>query len=274
MPAPRKIFRIEQMSLDGAGDPPADWPAPSQPAPMAAPASASAPPTRPVPMRAAAMLTPDDDEAARRHHELIAEIKALRNLVEPKDDAQRILETYHAQLTEMQKLKGELVIIHNAIIRTKQEIATLHVTGFHGQSVSRMTHELDAVVNGTEQATQIILNMVEDIDQLASTMSEQGKDDAEKQMGREIQDRVVKVFEACNFQDITGQRISKVVNTWKFIESHVVQMMEIWGGIDAFKEFIPEEPPKPEGDDALLNGPKLEEDVGHASQDDIDALFP
>ena len=160
------------------------------------------------------------------------------------------------------------------LFRSKQEIATLHVTGFHGQNVSRMTHELDAVVSGTEQATQTILEMVEDVDQFASTMIEQGKDDAEKTMGREIQDRVVKVFEACNFQDITGQRISKVVNTWKFIEKHVVEMMEIWGGVEAFKEFIPEEPPKPEGDDALLNGPKLEDDEGHASQDDIDALFP
>jgi chemotaxis protein CheZ len=270
MPAPRKIFRIEQMNLDGAVEHSADWFAPSEPP---AATSMSAPVTRPVSMRAAALLT-TDDEAARRHHELIAEIKALRNLVEPKDDAQRILETYQAQLSEMQKLKGELVIIHNAITRTKQEIATLHVTGFQGQNMSRMTHELDAVVNGTEQATQSILNMVEEIDQLASTMIEQGKDDAEKQAGREIQDRVVKVFEACNFQDITGQRISKVVNTWKFIENHVMQMMEIWGGIDAFKEFIPEAPPEPEGDDALLNGPKLAEDEGHASQDDIDALFP
>ncbi len=272
MPAPRKIFRIEQMNLDGVVEPPTDWPAPSEPAPVAA--SASTPATRPVQMRSAAVLTTSDDEAVRRHHELIAEIKALRHLVEPKEDAQRILENYQVQLAEMQKLKGELVIIHNAIIRTKQEIATLHTTGFQGPNVSRMTHELDAVVNGTEQATQTILNMVEDIDQFASTMIEQGKDDAEKQMGTEIQDRVVKVFEACNFQDITGQRISKVVNTWKFIETHVVQMMEIWGGIDAFKEFIPEAPPEPEGDAALLNGPKLDEDEGHASQDDIDALFP
>ena len=223
-------------------------------------------------MRAATMTI--DDDATRRHDELVAEIKALRMLVQPKDDAQRMLESYQVQIAEMQKLKSELVIIHNAITRTKQEIATLHVTGFHGQSMSRMTHELDAVVTGTEQATQSILAMVEDIDQFASTMIEQGKDDAEKIIGREIQDRVVKVFEACNFQDITGQRISKVVGTWKFIESHVAQMMEIWGGVDAFKEFIPEAPPEPEGDDALLNGPKLEDDAGHASQDDIDALFP
>src|SRR5690242_6282629 len=173
MPAPRKIFRIEQMNLDGAVEHSADWFAPSEPP---AATSMSAPVTRPVSMRAAALLT-TDDEAARRHHELIAEIKALRNLVEPREDAQRILDNYQAQIAEMQKLKNELVIIHNAIMRTKQEIATLHVTGFQGQSMSRMTHELDAVVNGTEQATQTILEMVEEVDQFASTMIEQGKDD-------------------------------------------------------------------------------------------------
>ncbi len=253
MAAQRKLYRIEQMGYDGVTDQAAE-------AFEGMSADASAP-----------MFETD---AARRHHELIAEIRALRTLIEPKDEAQRILDTYQVQLVEMQKLKGELVIIHNAITRTKQEIATLHATGFHGENVSRMTHELDAVVNGTEQATQSILSMVEDIDQFAGTLIETAPNEAEKAVGREIQERVVKVFEACNFQDITGQRISKVVNTWKFIEGHVSQMMEIWGGIEAFKDFIPDGPPPPQGDDALLNGPKLEDDVGHASQDDIDALFP
>lgn len=257
MAAHRKLFRIEQMGYDGPSDPTmADaW--------DGAPAAAA--PAAPV----------FENEAARRHHELVAEIRSLRALVEPHDDeARRILDTYQVQIAEMQKLKSELVIIHNAITRTKQEIATLHATGFHGENVSRMTHELDAVVNGTEQATQTILSMVEDVDQFASNLIETAPNEAEQTIGREIQDRVVKVFEACNFQDITGQRISKVVNTWKFIENHVSQMMEIWGGIDAFKDFIPEAPAAPQGDEALLNGPKLDEDIGHASQDDIDALFP
>src|SRR5262249_29466239 len=187
MPAPRKVFRIEQMTPDDAGEPVADWAAPTDSAMMGAPAPAPA--ARPASMRAAAAIQTSDDEAARRHHELIAEIKALRTLVEPKDEAQRILETYHAQLSEMQKLKSELVIIHNAIIRTKQEIATLHITGFQGQHMSRMTHELDAVVSGTEQATQTILAMVEDIDQFASSLIDQGKDDAQKETRRAIQDR-------------------------------------------------------------------------------------
>jgi len=258
MAAQRKVFRIEQMGVDGAADPAIDFRVSLEA--DALPASSGA--------------AVSDIEAGRRHHELLAEIKALRALLEPKEDAQHVLDSYQAQLAEMHKLKGELIIIHNAITRTKQEIATLHVSGFTGEQASRMTHELDAVVTGTEQATQTILNMVEDIDQFASSMvdGEKAQDDAA--LGKEIQDRVVKVFEACNFQDITGQRISKVVNTWKFIESHIGQMMEIWGGLDAFKDFIPDAPAEPKGDDALLNGPKLENDVGHASQDDIDALFP
>ena len=249
MPAQRKMFRIEM-----SAEPMADLSAETQ----------------------VETIEPDvdTDAATRRHHEVMTEIRALRAVITPTDEAQRVLDTYQTQLAEMQKLKGELVIIHNAISRTKQEIATLHVTGFHGQQMSRMTHELDAVVDGTEQATQTILSMVEEIDQIASTLIESAPNEAEREVGRNIQERVVKVFEACNFQDITGQRISKVVNTWKFIEGHVGQMMDIWGGLDAFKEFIPEAPPEPEGDDALLNGPKLEEDVGHVSQDDIDALFP
>jgi chemotaxis protein CheZ len=258
MTAQRKIFRIEQMSVDGATDPGIDFRVSLESDPMQESTGAEV----------------SNLEAGRRHHELLAEIKALRTLVEPKDDAQRLLETYQVQLAEMQKLKGELVIIHTAITRTKQEIATLHVSGFTGEQASRMTHELDAVVSGTEQATQTILGMVEEIDGIASAMidGEKGQDD--KALGKEIQDRVVRVFEACNFQDITGQRISKVVNTWKFIEGHIGQMMEIWGGLDAFKDFIPDAPPEPEGDDSLLNGPKLDNDAGHASQDDIDALFP
>jgi chemotaxis protein CheZ len=257
MPAQRKIFRIEQMGADGAADPAIDFRVSLE--------------ADSLPIAPGAAVS--DLETGRRHHELLAEIKALRALVEPKDDGQRVLESYQAQLAEMQKLKNELVIIHTAITRTKQEIATLHVSGFTGEQASRMTHELDAVVSGTEQATQTILGMVEEIDGIASSMID-GEKEQDKALGKEIQDRVVRVFEACNFQDITGQRISKVVNTWKFIEGHIGQMMEIWGGIDAFKDFIPDAPAEPEGDDALLNGPKLESDAGHASQDDIDALFP
>ncbi|MBN9580305.1 MAG: protein phosphatase CheZ, partial [Afipia sp.] len=86
-------------------------------------------------------------------------------------------------------------------------------------------------------------------------------------------DRVVGIFEACNFQDLTGQRIGKVMTTMKFIEHHINVMMDIWGGVDAIKQHAPAHIDPRVGDARLLNGPKAPGDAGHASQDDIDALF-
>ena len=63
------------------------------------------------------------------------------------------------------------------------------------------------------------------------------------------------------------------MTTMKFIESHIMVMMEIWGGIDAIRAHAPPIADGREGDERLLNGPKAEGDAGHASQDDIDALF-
>ena len=59
----------------------------------------------------------------------------------------------------------------------------------------------------------------------------------------------------------------------KFIENHITVMMDIWGGVDAIKAHAPPIVDTREGDAKLLNGPKLADDPGHASQDDIDALF-
>jgi chemotaxis protein CheZ len=139
--------------------------------------------------------------------------------------------------------------------------------------MSRVTNELDAIVGGTEHATETILASAEDIDQMVSTLAARLKDDQNQALASDIQERVVKIFEACNFQDLTGQRITKVVSTLKFIETHIVRMMDIWGGLDAFKDVVPEAIAEREGDAKLLNGPKLDDEVGHASQDDIDALF-
>ena len=77
----------------------------------------------------------------------------------------------------------------------------------------------------------------------------------------------------CNFQDLTGQRITKVVSTLRFVEDRIMQMMDIWGGIETFKDIEVEQRELKEGDAALLNGPALESDIDVATQDDIDALF-
>ena len=184
-----------------------------------------------------------------------------------------MLETYRAQIEQCEKLKVELDLIYDAINRTKREIAVLHGKSFSGEEMARVNGELGAVVGGTEEATQQILEAAELIDQSASALMKVNSPDQQKLLSEEIQERVVSIFEACNFQDLTGQRIKKVMTTMKFIENHITVMMDIWGGVDAIKAHAPPIVDTREGDDKLLNGPKLDDDPGHASQDDIDALF-
>ena len=229
-----------------------------------------------------------DGDVIPFHHEIMSELRAIRAQMaspasvpqtnqsvtqEQSHDAKVLLETYRAQIEQCEKLKVELDLIHDAINRTKQEIATLHGKSFNGDEMAKVTGELGAVVGGTEEATQQILEAAEAIDQAATALGKVTSADQQAQLREEIQERVVGIFEACNFQDLTGQRIGKVMTTMKFIEHHINVMMDIWGGVDAIRQHAPAVIDTRVGDARLLNGPKGAEDAGHASQDDIDALF-
>jgi len=201
-------------------------------------------------------------------------VRAEDNTITQEEaNAKAALESYRAQIAQCEKLKVELDLIHEAINRTKEEIAVLHGTSFSGAEMSKVTGELGAIVGGTEEATDQILAAAEAIDQAASALAKGISADQQDRMVADISERVISIFEACNFQDLTGQRISKVMNTMKFIEHHINVMMDIWGGVDAIKAHAPAILDTREGDAKLLNGPKLDGDEGHASQNDIDALF-
>src|ERR1700712_2480633 len=230
-----------------------------------------------------------DGDITPMHREIMTELRAMRaqmagthSKAAPESvesvsrevaEAQALLGTYRAQIEQCEKLKVELDLIHDAISRTKREIAVLHGNSFNGEEMAKVNGELGAVVGGTEQATQQILEAAESIDQAATALSKVTSIDQQKILSEEIQERVVSIFEACNFQDLTGQRINKVMTTMKFIENHITVMMDIWGGVDAIKSHAPAIIDTREGDAKLLNGPKLAGDDGHASQNDIDALF-
>jgi chemotaxis protein CheZ len=231
-----------------------------------------------------------DGDVGPMHREIMTELRAIRaemggpghsaatetidaSVSREVAGAHALLETYRAQIEQCEKLKVELDLIHDAISRTKREIAVLHGNSFNGEEMAKVNGELGAVVGGTEQATQQILEAAEAIDQAATALSKVTSPDQQKLLSEEIQERVVSIFESCNFQDLTGQRINKVMTTMKFIENHITVMMDIWGGVDAIKAHALPIVDRREGDARLLNGPKAEGDVGHVSQDDIDALF-
>jgi chemotaxis protein CheZ len=200
--------------------------------------------------------------------EILAELKALHTLMERRGAASNA-SVDSRSADELRRLKSETAAIHDALSRTKQEIAALHVSAF-GPPPARVTRELDAVVESAEHATQQILSAAEDIEDAANTLSASLKREQELSLALDIQDNVLRIFEACNFQDLTGQRIAKVLTTLKFVEERVAHMIEIWGGIDAFRTYAAAAEINRDG---LLHGPKLDDDDGHVSQDDIDIMF-
>jgi len=167
-----------------------------------------------------------------------------------------------------EELNQQLGELSAAIAAAKADIRSMREPGGHsGDDVKTATRELDAVVDATEAATNDIMEAAEQIDDLASRLCSQLSGSTDKALAEEINERVVNIFEACNFQDITGQRITKVVNTLEFIDERVSKMMTLWGA----EQVEGGDAQSPETDEDLLHGPSLDGDG--ASQDDIDAMF-
>jgi len=171
----------------------------------------------------------------------------------------------------LQQLKSDTDAIHHALNRTKQEIASLHVNAFWPPP-ARMVRELDAVAESAERATQQILSAAEQIEDAANSLTESLHREQERMLAMDIQDNILRIVEACNFQDLAGQRITKVLGTLKFIEERVAHMVEIWGGMDALQTYTAEAATDLNRD-PLMHGPRLDEDDDHVSQDAVDKLF-
>ena len=158
-----------------------------------------------------------------------------------------------------------------AIDETKREIVALKPLNEEDDRILAVSNELDQVVATMEQATENIIEAAESIDEQAGSMRAQAADESEIQRAEELSDIVVRIFEACNFQDLTGQRITKVVNTLKFIEERVNKMMDIWGGESVFAGVSSDQDAHADDDSRLHNGPQ--DESTKINQDQIDARF-
>jgi chemotaxis protein CheZ len=216
----------------------------------------------------------DADGARLPHQQILAELAAIRRLIEgSSDDPSRRHPASAGEPDGLHRLRSETDNIHRAISRTKQEIAALHGNALNAAGTGRAARELDAVIGGSERAIQQILAAAEDIDDAANTLSAALKQEQERALAHDIRDQVIRIFEASNFQDLAGQRIGKVLATLAFIEERIARMMEIWGGIDSFPEHATGALAHRRQGSLLLDGPKLDGDPGHATQAEVDALF-
>ena len=165
MPVRQKTFRIEQMAPSPRG------------------------------------MSAEGASAAPEHHEVLNELKALRELIEqwtpnappiePVGNGKHAVNAEHITAGDLDKLKRETDSIYRAISRTKEELASLHFGAFSEAGQGRASRELDAVVDSTERATQQILEAAEAIDEAANTLSASLRQKQEQALAGDVRDHVV-----------------------------------------------------------------------------------
>lgn len=165
----------------------------------------------------------------------------------------------------------EIAQMVRMIGRAKIEIASIKHPSENDDRMQLAASELDAIVLASEASTQDILGASEQIEVFVRKITGLHPDDEElATLGDEIANEIIKIFEACNFQDINGQRTNRVIKTIRFIEEKILALINIWG-VDAFLDLPVHSDSAANGDDALMNGPQSENEG--ITQDEINALF-
>jgi chemotaxis regulatin CheY-phosphate phosphatase CheZ len=177
-----------------------------------------------------------------------------------------------AEDVHLDVLRRELIEMASSIRKAKTEISAMKPADESGgpgstRRINLATEELDAIVHATERATSDILNGAERIMELAQKVKKvEGLSDEADQLDIEA----TNILMACGFQDITGQRISKVVSTLRYLEERVDAMIRIWGIEGATGDQVDTDVRDTRPDAHLMNGPALS---GGVDQNEVDNLL-
>ncbi|QJE72800.1 hypothetical protein HHL28_06605 [Aerophototrophica crusticola] len=162
-------------------------------------------------------------------------------------------------------LRRELQELSSHIAQTRREIASLKPDDPSANRILMATEELDAILEATERATTEILGGAERIQSVADRLRLPHPD-----LAATLDNEVTEIMMSCSFQDITGQRMTKVVNTLRYIERRVHAMISIWGDLDPVEASSDEGPQDTRPDAHLIHGPGAK---GGINQDAIDMLL-
>lgn len=158
----------------------------------------------------------------------------------------------------------ELKNLQAIIEEAREEIGAARAKDINVTHIPNATDELDAVVVATAEATGVIMDSCDVIGEKAALVG--------GEIGDSLTAEVTKIYEACSFQDITGQRIKKVVSTLATIEQKVAKLVDVLSEKLPFTDHgdgsVADER---SGDAKLMNGPQMSAKA--ISQDDIDKLL-
>ena len=203
--------------------------------------------------------------------ERLDELRARYPAAQPQmvaDVVRAVLSTMRGDLSPQEtSLLAEVEELGRTIEAAKLELKELKFDEITGRHIPSATDELDAIIAHTATATDSILEVCETLDGLGGALGKETGSATAVDAAVKLQDATTRIYEACSFQDITGQRITKVVATLKTIEAKVAGMIAAFGerrGVAAVKVVLP-----PDAD--LLNGPQLP--ASAMDQTDIDKLL-
>lgn len=206
-------------------------------------------------------------EIAARVRESLRSVKAAdlkdAQLMDVLHLAQQLTDTMQMFFGSLdQSIHAEFNAIADYIARTRDEIAQLRPNDIKQQRIPVAGAELEAVVGDTERATELIMTEAEAI------MSLNGDDPAAYK--DQVDAAMTRIIEACAFQDLTGQRVSKVVTSLRHIEQRVSRFAATMGVHDA--EATEDERAETDRRRKLhLNGPAT--GGPETGQGDVDALM-
>jgi len=185
-------------------------------------------------------------------------------------------------LIEDSLIRQELTDIADYIRALRREIGALQANDLRHKRIPAAGQELAAIVKATEEASNTIMECAEAAMAAAANASDLA---AYKAF---VAERMTAVFEACAFQDLTGQRLARVVDTLKHIEARISRFAEATNAKDAHGHASDEEAAEAERKLRLLiHGPQhadaaaeqhqvdaiIEGEAKTSTQDDIDRLF-
>jgi chemotaxis regulatin CheY-phosphate phosphatase CheZ len=155
-------------------------------------------------------------------------------------------------------------------------VAALKAADPDDDEIPLARQELITVVEATDTAANEIMNLSETIQAAADKIRDevsQGNIDNVEAHCAVMDEAATNLVMACDFQDLTGQRINKVVNALIHLEGQIDGLFETLGisqgtGEGGLHAFAPDDK-RPDTD--LLHGP-LDEGEG-MSQAEIDAMF-
>jgi len=196
--------------------------------------------------------------------------EAARQPLSPEDVARIVKQAVQSLEGDISaadlKFYCELEELARYIRQAKSDIASIKPKDISTEFIPSATDELDAVVGATEEATNKIMDVCDEMTAIAGSCTP------------EINERLIgcttKIYEACNFQDITGQRITKVVEALKHIDARIEAIVKAMGD-EVHRGEGDKKAPKhlhvADPEKGLLNGPQLPKNA--IGQDEIDRLM-